>query len=55
MEAPIRFGRAIFGNAPIGATIVSGVGFQPISEHYKEDFGELRRKLRADQFQVSDC
>lgn len=37
------------------AKIISGVGFAPVSEHYKENFNDLVAKLNATQFQVNDC
>ncbi len=37
-----------------GATIISGVGFNPVSEHYKPEFGRLKEQLNA-TLQVNDC
>jgi hypothetical protein len=37
------------------AQIVSGVAHQPLSEHYKEDFEEVRQRTKADRLQVNDC
>ncbi len=38
-----------------GHVILSGFGREPISEHYKTDFGARVTQLNADQFQVNDC
>lgn len=38
-----------------GTVILSGFGFDPISEHYRPEFAELVKKYGADQFQVNDC
>lgn len=37
------------------ASIISGTGLAPVSEHYKPDFAETMERLGADQFQVNDC
>lgn len=37
------------------ATILSGFGREPISEHYKPDFAERAVAFGADQLQVNDC
>jgi hypothetical protein len=41
--------------AGCGHQLVSGVGREPITEHYKPDFAELVKALGADQLQVNDC
>lgn len=38
-----------------GATIISGTGARPVSEHYMEDFETVRAGLNAAQLQVNDC
>ena len=38
-----------------GAQILAGFAQKPIREHYMIDFEEVRKKLKADQFQVNDC
>lgn len=38
-----------------GARIISGVGREPIAEHYQPDFPDRVSALGADQFQVNDC
>ena len=38
-----------------GSQIVSGTGFQPISEHYLPDFEKKIKDFGADQLQVNDC
>jgi len=37
-----------------GAEVISGVGFNPVAEHYQPDFAERAAQLGAD-FQVNDC
>ncbi len=37
-----------------GAEILCGFGHSPISEHYKEDFGDMVRATEA-SYQVNDC
>lgn len=37
------------------AQIVSGIGLNPISEHYREDFGRMTENLGAAQLMVKDC
>lgn len=38
-----------------GASIVSGVGFAPVAEHYQADFEHYKKSLNATQLQVNDC
>ena len=38
-----------------GATIVSGVGRGPLSEHYQDDFAACVKRTNASQLQVNDC
>ena len=35
--------------------IISGVGLEPISEHYLPDFSEMVEITGADQLQINDC
>ena len=38
-----------------GASIVVGVGSQPLAEHYQPDFTTVVQRVQADQLQVNDC
>lgn len=38
-----------------GATVIVGVGFGPVTEHYKDNFTELRAQLGADTLNINDC
>lgn len=38
-----------------GTVILCGFGSQSITEDFRPDFEDVRRKLQADQFQVNDC
>lgn len=38
-----------------GATIISGTGSRPVTEHYMDEFEKVRTALNAAQFQVNDC
>ncbi len=37
-----------------GAEILSGFGREPLNEHYKPDFADMRTRLGA-EYQVNDC
>lgn len=38
-----------------GHVIVSGVGWQPLAEHYQPNFQKTIEQTHADQLQVNDC
>jgi hypothetical protein len=38
-----------------GHQLIAGVGFEPISEHYRPDFEAARKHFRADQLRIDDC
>ena len=37
-----------------GASVISGVGYSPIAEHYQEDFGR-KKEILAPTLLVKDC
>jgi hypothetical protein len=45
----------LWGCPDCGVTIISGVGLQPIDEHYRPTFAATVKDTGADRFQVNDC